>query len=142
MTAAYHDKHITIIDQGITVRQKVFTMNLVNSASATPTERDKPSWNALKRGFALTTIGAIVVALLVFMSQSASPREQMRVNYRSGGGGMVEVLSLSGQTVHLYSLSSNRFFNLRLSSLDEESVNRILAAQDRGGVGGPPSEVP
>jgi hypothetical protein len=33
MTAAYQDKRITILDEGITVGDKAFTMNLVNHAS-------------------------------------------------------------------------------------------------------------
>lgn len=33
MTAAYQDKRITIIDEGITVGDKGFTMNLVNHSS-------------------------------------------------------------------------------------------------------------
>ena len=166
MTAAYQDKRITIIEEGITVGQKAFTMNLVNSASATPTERDKPSWKALKRGFTVTAISAIVVALLVFMSQSANPgKNNFLVYYKSGGGDMVEFLSLSGEPhqggrASLYSFRSNSILNLPLSSLDDISVSRILAAQDKRErmvmfrqfflvrlilgtwEGGPPSEVP
>ena len=33
MTAAYQDKRITILDEGITVGDKAFTMNLVSHAS-------------------------------------------------------------------------------------------------------------
>jgi hypothetical protein len=60
MAAAYQDKRITILDQGITVGQTVFTMNLVNSAAATLTKRSgKPPWKKLRFSFVITIVSLI-----------------------------------------------------------------------------------
>jgi multisubunit Na+/H+ antiporter MnhG subunit len=64
MTAAYQDKRITILDEGITVGDKAFTMNLVNSAAITVTKPSgKPPWKKLRLSFVFTIIGLIGILL-------------------------------------------------------------------------------
>jgi hypothetical protein len=57
MTAAYQDKRITILDEGITVGDKAFTMNLVNHATVTsPPKRSAPPWTAFTFFLVLSAI--------------------------------------------------------------------------------------
>jgi hypothetical protein len=66
MAAAYQDKRITINAEGMSVGQKAFTMNLVNSAAATLTKRGKPPWKKLVLSFALT----LFIVIAAFCSYS------------------------------------------------------------------------
>jgi hypothetical protein len=76
MAAAYQDKRITINAEGMSVGQKAFTMNLVNSAAATPAKRSAPPWKKLVLSFALTLF-VVVTAFGSYSYHGQDPEELM-----------------------------------------------------------------
>jgi hypothetical protein len=124
MTAAYQDKRITILDQGITVGQTVFTMNLVNSAAATHAKRSKPPWS----GFFILLTATLILIIGAFWADYNLDGYLLRYGWLAGLLFLSGVLVISILIRCLW-LNRKLVYNLTLDISGNDQI--VLSSKDK-----------
>ena len=133
MTAAYQDKRITINAEGMSVGQKAFTMNLVNSAAATHAKRSKPPWS----GFFILLTATLILIIGAFLADYNIDDYLLRAEVTGWLGGLsgllgvpaifilIRCLWLSRKLVYSLTLDISGNDQIVLSSTDKDYIHML-----------------